>query len=162
MANDGDYPLLVHVWNRFENTSDIKLAVTFNHWPNGQHPTDTTPDIEINTNTYQVKPGDYLGFPLYWSDESLTVEINDNDLSKIDEDYYILMGPKAKCTSAELNTSDSMLFIPSGTAIYIDEESKNGVWKISDASLNSNWKITIEKWLFDPETTNVSVGPDLP
>jgi hypothetical protein len=43
---------------------------------------------------------------------------------------------------------------------YDQYDSKSGVWTINDASLN--WTIKIGKLSFDPETTNVSVGPDLP
>ena len=122
----------------------------------------------MNTNSYDIMPGDCLVFPLFWADESLTIQIPKNARTP----YYIFLGPKAKCTSDDLiDNGNTMMFIPSGTAKYIAEmhkkkystgnyNSKSGIWKINGTI--SNLSIKIEKYGFDPETTNVSVGEDLP
>ncbi|MGD2086175.1 MAG: hypothetical protein PVH61_08330 [Candidatus Aminicenantes bacterium] len=158
MANDGDYPLLVYVGNRFK--TGINLSVTFTHWPLGEQQSEIT---LMNKNSYDIMPGDCLIFPLYWGDESLTIKIPKNAVTP----YYILLGPKVKCTSDNLKDNGTTItFIPSGMADYLAQKSsqtyssKSGVWTINDNSLE--FTIEITKYSFDPETTNVSVGEDLP
>ena len=164
MAQDGDYPLLVYVGNRFKADSNINLSVIFNHWPNGRNPDPNDPTKSpTNHNSYTIMPGDCIVFPLYWVNESLTIRIPEDALTP----YYIFLGPKTKCTSPNLvDNDDTIMFIPSGTADYLAQKSpqtyasKSGVWTINGTS--SEYTIVIEKYVFDPETTNVSVGEDLP
>jgi len=171
MAMDGDYPLLVYVWNRFGSSSGIEIDVTFYHWPNFENPYPEDPDDKpTNENIYTIKPGDSLVFPLYWVNEYLTIRIGSGNVPK--ESYYISMDAEAKYTSDRLDKdTNGVEFTPSGTADYIARKysemhpshkysSKSGIWKIKEVGLD--WSINVGKLLFDPQTTNVSIGQDIP
>ena len=141
---------------------------------------------------YSIQPGDMIGFPLYWHDEFLTITITiPPESSAFHTDYYIQMGAKCLSTLKDKDgtnllseegtlTTEQLEFFeflgmahgykcqdPVNEGSYMINHS--GVWKIKktdDAqNLNPNWtswKMIVNKLVFDPETTNVSVGQDLP
>jgi hypothetical protein len=154
MAQDGDYPFFVQVWNRFE--SDVTLIVTFHHYPNSMYP-GTPRSSPTNNNAYNILPGDSLAFPLFWGEiendsyigESLDIELTGNPL----DPYFIWLGDKAKYELKDLHFTQ---YVPSGN----NPANKSGLYKITDGT--NNWIITVRKQMHDPQTDNVSVGPDIP
>ena len=155
MAQDGDYPFFVHVWNRFE--SDVTLIVTFYHYPNSMDP-GTPRSSPTNHNVYNILPGDSLAFPLFWGEiendsyigESLDIELTGNP----PDPYFIWLGEKAKY---ELKDLDFTLYVSSGN----NRDNKSGLYEMK-ANGDNDWQITVQKLMHDPQTDNVSVGPDIP
>lgn len=159
MAQDGDYPLMVYVWNRFDKASNIVLDVTFNHWFNGNR-SQGTANVPDNSNIYSIQPGDVVGFPLYWSDESLTMTFDPAASAGISSEYYIWLGPKC---NYDLTDQNGHSLIGNPDCRYIQSGlggSNSGLCKILNSELN--WRLTVGKLIPDPETDHVSVGPDIP
>ena len=148
---EGDYPLTVYVWNRFSLESNIDLQVYFNHYPNGNK---TGGQMLIPTEPYVIQPGDMIGFPLFWRDETLKLDFEPPPNADIPEKYYIWGGPKANYTLKE-DQQERPPDIPCGTG-----GKNSGVWTFNKT--NSAWQLEIKKIVIDPETVNVSVGVDLP
>ena len=180
MAQNGDYPFSVIVWNRFTSPSDPIVEVTFNHFPNGVPENlevwatkkTSTPD----GNTYSIKPGDMIGFPLYWGPEiddggnetfegeTLIITYNPEGKNAPTPNYYVYLGSKAKYEFVDDSgvqlTSEQMqkynyTYIKGGI-----EGTNSGVWIIGKTGKKLN--IKLKKLVPDPETTNVSIGPDIP
>lgn len=161
MAQDGDYPFFVNVWNRFENGSGVTLTVTFSHYYNGADPGGSPPP-GMNSNEYEIHPGDMIAFPLYWAnmDESGDyhgeyLEITMSNPPTDTDHYYVLLGPKA---NYEPDVSQSIIGvkpIPSGTG-----GKNSGIYEVPGNE--GIGKITVKKMMHDPETDNVSIGPDIP
>ena len=150
MAQDGDYPFLVYVWNRFQQAG-INLKVSFSHHAYGSQ------EAPIISNDYKICPGDMVGFPLYWNDESLIISIDQGNNPTLPATYYIWSGPKVKYTPVPSNLSElAAEYIPCGTGGV-----NSGIYKIMNNN-PSTWTLTVQKLLPDPETTNVSVGEDIP
>lgn len=157
---EGDYPFLVYVWNTFEPINGPTLSVTFNHWANGKKVQNDNAEPK-RTNTYNIQPGDMIGFPLYWNDETLEIRFNPSR-GEITGTYYISLAPKGIWISNQLTSDgDKMEWIRSGLGQYIGNtewgEDKAGIWKITDQDLS--WTLTFRKLRPDPETTNITVGP---
>lgn len=150
MAQDGDYPFLVYVWNRFQQEG-INLKVSFSHHAYGRQ------EDNIKNNDYKIYPGDMVGFPLFWHDESLIISIDQENNPTLPETYYIWSGPKVNYTPEPSNLSQLVQeYIPCGTGGV-----HSGIYKIKSNN-PSTWTLTVQKLLPDPETTNVSVGEDIP
>lgn len=177
MAN-GDYPFLAYVWNRFAKPpageKETNLSVTFNHYFNGicPDPTGENRPPPDNHHAYVIKPGDMVAFPLFWAcekiitesgvtretiGENLVIKIEDNSQPPVDP-YYISLGSLAvyHFIDNEGNPVDPPdgEHIPSGSPANL-----SGIYKVAPGT---QWIVNMEKLLFDPETTNVSVGPDIP
>ncbi|NIM18469.1 MAG: hypothetical protein GTO45_41345 [Candidatus Aminicenantes bacterium] len=150
MAQDGDYPFFVHVWNTFGADSSVILKVTFHHYFNG------VCNTSMQENTYDICPGDMIAFPLYWANiengnyngEYLEIKLEGTP----GEDYNIQLGHKANYITDKLNWLSYFKFITGG--------SNSGFYMISKAV--TDWTITVQKLMHDPQTDNVSVGPDIP
>ena len=183
MAQDGDYPFQVIVWNRFTSppvqagTSIPTVNVQFNHYPNGGPEDENRQEPPPGAKTYDIDPGDMLGFPLYWgpivNDGGIETVVGENLVIKYPPDgdppesspmtpYYLCLGPKADYTlkdsqGNDLSTegSDDYSFIPSGLGGH-----NSGIWTFTNATFQ--WTLTVKKLVPDPETTNVSIGPDIP
>lgn len=106
----------------------------------------------IPTEPYVIQPGDMIGFPLFWLEETLILNFEPPSSAVIPKKYYIWGGPKANYS---IDRGLSAPDIPCGTG-----GSNSGVWTLG--TINSSWQITISKIVIDPETVNVSVGVDLP
>lgn len=150
MAQDGDYPFFVQVWNTFGAESSVILKVTFHHYFNGVR------NPPMNENTYDIRPGDMIAFPLYWANiengnykgEYLEIKLEGTP----GEDYNIQLGHKANYITDNLNRLHYSKFITGG--------SNSGSYTISKEA--NDWQITVQKLMHDPQTDNVSVGPDIP
>ena len=176
MAKDGDYPFIVIVWNRFTSPTDTTINVQFNHFPNGVPPGDIKEWLKKRTDppagkTYSIKPGDMLGFPLYWgpeiddnyeetsSGETLLITYNPKE-KDAPNSYYVYLGSKAKY---EFVDDSGKPRTPGEIGTHIKggiEGTNSGVWIIRNKGERSN--IKVKKLVPDPETTNVSIGPDIP
>jgi hypothetical protein len=146
---EGDYPLTAYVWNRFPLQSNIGLQVYFNHYPNGNK---SAGPILTPIEPYVIQPGDMIGFPLFWYDETLIINFEPPANAVIPEKYYIYGGPKVNYT---LERGLPVPDIPCGTG-----GKNSGVWTLNKT--NSSWQLQVSKIVIDPETVNVSVGVDLP
>ena len=180
MAQNGDYPFTVYVWNRVNSsvgshtTPCPTVNVQFNHYPNGEAVDENEREPLPVGNTYDINPGDMLGFQLYWGPvvndegvqtvggENLVITYPPNGESAPITPYYLLLGPKADYTlvDSEGNPlspegSSDYGFIPSGLG-----GNNSGIWTFTNSSFQ--WTLTVDKLIPDPETTNVSIGPDIP
>jgi hypothetical protein len=181
MAQDGDYPFIVIVWNRFTSPSDPTVNVQFNHFPNAV-PAENIKDWLNNRtdplpgDTYSIKPGDRLGFPLYWGPElddgGNETSVGENLVITLvpapggetapETPYYLWLGPLASYTLKDRR--GELLSTGGGSGYTCIKHSiggqSSGIWTITDPSLQ--WTLTVKKLVPDPETTNVSIGPDIP
>jgi hypothetical protein len=177
MAKDGDYPFIVIVWNRFTSSSDPTINVQFNHFPNGSPQRDIKKWLKKRTSpttgaTYSIKPGDMLGFPLYWgpelddnfeeisSGETLAITYNPEEKTAPETPCYLYLGSKAKYefvddSGKQLTSGEIGTYIQGGI-----EGTNSGVWIIGNKG--KKLIIKVKKLVVDPETTNVSIGPDIP
>lgn len=165
MAQDGDYPFLVYVWNTFDKTinPDLTIDVTFNHWSYGKRPQLPPPEPD-NTLTCTINPGDMICFPLFWGpiyDENDLVVDGENIVISVDfnnktvpDPYYIYAGPKAVYTPDNSLTQYFDINCVTGGE-------NSGIYKIQDNNPNQ-WTLRVDKLVVDPETTSVSIGPDIP
>jgi len=147
--SEGDYALTVYVWNRFAFDSNILIQVYFNHWPYGNK--DAGPMIN-SIEPYKIQPGDMIGFPLFWFDETLILKFQLPDNAVMPEKYFILASPKV---NYDIDYGLQAPNIPCGTG-----GKNSGVWTLDNS--NTSWQFRINKLIIDPETVNVSVGVDIP
>jgi hypothetical protein len=159
MANDGDYPFAVTVWNRLEQSGadpgDNSLKVVFTYRPYGY----MTPHKE---KVCVIKPGEFLSFSLYWMDESLDISLEKNDANKPGF-YNIWTGIKARC-ELEKGRGEAATFIPAAGAArneqcqLIPGQHRGGAWRIKNDG--HDWSLKINKLFHDPEEENVEVSGD--
>jgi hypothetical protein len=180
MANDGDYPFVLSVWNKFKlvSTDQIKngvnvIRVVYRFVPFNR---DTHPDSILDfmqENTHQLLPGERHSFPLYWKAESVEIKLPGKvELNPSKNCYYIWSGIKAKC-QLDPPANTNVKFIPSPYGEVNDElESKKkysigGTWEIvpnkpDQIKDKSTGKLKVRKLKHDPEEDNVTVGEDGP
>ncbi len=178
MAQDGDYPFIVIVWNRFTSSSNPTITVKFNHFPNGSPSGNIKKWLKERTDpiaakeAYEIKPGDMIGFPLYWGPElddnfeetsggeTLVITYNPEKKTAPETPCYLYLGSKAKYefvddSGKQLTSGEIGTYIKGGI-----ESTNSGVWIIGNKGKKLN--IKVKKLVPDPETTNVSIGPDIP
>jgi hypothetical protein len=180
MAQNGDYPFSVYVWNRFTSssvptgTSIPTVNVQFNHYPNGGPEDENRQEPPPGEKTYDINPGDMIAFPLYWGPvvndngvqtivgENLVITYPPNGEAAPKTPYYLVLGLKADYTLVDsegnplsLEGSKDYSLIPSGLG-----GKNSGIWTFTVPSFQ--WTLTVKKLIPDPETTNVSIGPDIP
>lgn len=182
MANDGDYPFVLSVWNKFKIVSADKIKngvnvirVVYRFVPfNRDTHSDSILDF-MQENAHQLLPGERHSFPLYWKAESVEIKLpgpGKIELSSSKNCYYIWAGVKAKCQFDPL-VNTNVKFIPSPYGEVNDElESKKkyyigGTWEIvlnkqAQTKNKSTGKLKLRKLKHDPEEDNVTVGEDGP
>jgi hypothetical protein len=173
MAQDGDYPFVVKVWNRM-NVSELNtniLTVTFNYYSYGEKYYEKKGEEgepaaveakELKAKTCTITPGEFLAFPLYWDDEYLEIKFEGN-ISTTSGYHTIWAGIKAGC---EFNKKGGFIFTPAfGKAkdekyASIKGQYRGGAWRIEN-SVN-DWILKINKLVPDPEEENITIGEDPP
>jgi hypothetical protein len=158
MAQEGDYPFVVNVWNRFalDSGDNINiLNVTFNYHPHGDGGED------LKSKDYTLEPGEFLAFPLYWSDEYLEIKPGES-ISTQSEYHTIWAGMKAGC---EFDGEAETFILAAGEAknangMVIPGRYIGGAWRVEN--LKKDWALKIFKLVHDPEEENVTVGEDPP
>jgi hypothetical protein len=174
MAKNGDYPFVVNVWNRFspkaKKEDEVVLCVTFNHYPNGNRPVQELISGKraepTNHNMYEIRAGDMLAFPLFWMQEAETNMIGETlDICispkykqpKPNEAYYLWLGSKARYTPTNFPDHKDHIKASNGFS-----REYAGLWKFENPTAAKPWQLKVEKLLPDPESDDVSAGPDIP
>jgi hypothetical protein len=159
----GNYPLTVFVANHFNPNSEITIIVNHYHhltYYDQENNSYTIKNPGSSPQSYSIQGGCRLGFPMYFGDELLEITLTGTPPSP----YYIRCGAKSGCLGEDdLTDTSKAEFIPTefgdkedvdGSVIY----HRGGTWKLLKPS--TNWKLKIQKYGFDPEEENVTIGED--
>lgn len=155
----GFYPFFVSVWNFFAPSTGVKVKVTFNYH---KCYTDENSNFKAeyiqNKSTYIIEPGMSLAFPMYFGDETLDVELDTT--GKIPQsDYLISTGESAESFQTGLGEPQEGSSCGHKT-VKGETYWMGGTWQIGPT--NSTWKIEIRKYITDPQSEDVTVGPGTP